>query len=110
MLREKLANRARRVSFFFCSFRASFEITTSRDTHILIFCPSFLSEKSRPQRVAGDAPEPPNRGNATPHNRARTLQQKLSGKVLIRMIPMCPMRWIGGKEKEDIGRLSQGPY
>ena len=103
MLCEKLANCARRVSLFACSFRASFEITTSRETHILIFSPSFLSEKSRRQRVAGEAQEAPKSENTTPRNRARTLQQKLSGKMLIRMIPMCPMRWIGGRERTSEG-------
>ena len=56
MLRAKTCKSCETCLTFFCSFRASFEITTSRETHILIFCPSFLSEKSRRQRVASVSP------------------------------------------------------
>ena len=100
MLREKLANRARRVSLFFVHFARVLKSLHHAKRTFWFFARVF-SVKNRGGSVS---PEAPNPGIATPRNRARTLQQKLSGKMLIRMIPMYPMGWIGEKEREDIRR------
>ena len=106
MLCEKLAIRARRLSLVFVHFARVLK-SLHHAKHKFGFFARVFSVKNR---GGSDAPARCRRLKTRPtlpwHNRARTLQQKLSGKMLIWMIPMYPLGWIGEKAKErgDIRR------